>query len=111
MRYDLIPIEILFEPQFGINDSAQVDDILYPKETRNFWEGGKMVPLRFNVEHNKEDFSMWKILLTTQRIDILSLKQASIFNQGPTSRRGSVYAARNESIQDWGSVSVAVIQK
>jgi hypothetical protein len=113
VRYDLISIEILFEPQFGMNDRAQVDDMLYPEETRNLWEGpgGKMVPLRFSVERNKEDFSMWKILLTTQRINILSLKQASIFNQGPTSRGGGVFVARNENIQDWRSVSVAVIQK
>ena len=70
-----------------------------------------MIPLKFQLEEDvKEDFSVWKIFLTKQRIDISSLKQKSIFDQ-PLKRNKDKPATKNGEALNWGSISVVVIQK
>ena len=77
-----------------------------------------MIPLKFQLGNGvKEDFSVWKIFLTTKRIDISSLKQKSIFGQPvvrnkdePATKNGEVYDGMGE-VQKWGSIYVVVIQK
>jgi hypothetical protein len=118
MCYYSIPLEILFQPQHGINDEAKVDNILLPTrevdnvlipaKDCNLWENG-MAPLKFQLEPGMtEDFSVWKIFLMKKRIDISSLKQQSVFREHMRK-----FAAKDEKIADpeWGSISVVVIQK
>lgn len=99
----------MYQPAHGLDDLARVDGLLGEGGRLELWRNRPDSTIQLGCEDDRdEDISVWKIVLTTRRIDMSSFEQES-FNS-PSKTRTSHPAMENHSDQ-WSSISITVIQK